>query len=385
MASILNILIIVGIAYFVLNSLVLTVKNAASVFLKSFTILVCVAHFGASVVFILLLDKFPYNDPIKYYTAAVEAPNWLSLFSVGGYFVSFLIYPLVKLKISFEVLFLIFTTISYAGFLEYFKLLDFKNYNKKDTFLWLFFLIPSMHFWTAFLGKESLLFLLMVTLLKKIKNRTFDWILIGSLLLIFFIRPHVFFILLLAFLLIFMFEQEVSKVLKRKVLLLSVVFSVIALPLVFKYFLKIDTFSISAFQDFFEGLAQHGENNGNSKINLVNTSIFSRIFYLIFLPLPFLYDIKNNFQWMAAIENIYFVIIFIGVLIYVLKAKFKFRRIKIDQKFALVSSLLLIVLFGSYLYNLGLGNRMRIMFFPYLFYFFITYVNSIKNDEKETN
>ncbi|REE83083.1 hypothetical protein BX611_0363 [Lutibacter oceani] len=385
MATILNILIILGIAYFVLNSLVLTVKNADSVILKTFTILVCIAHFGATIAFLLLLDKFPNNDPVKYYTAAVEAPDWLSLFKVGGYIISFLIYPLVKLKISFEVLFLVFATLSYKGFLAYFKLIDFKKLNKGSFFLMLFFIIPSTHFWTSFLGKEALLFTLMVLLLKKIKTKTFDWILIGSLMLIFLIRPHVFFVVLLALLVVVLLDAEISKAIKRRLLFGATLGVLVLFPLFLIYFLNIKIVEINSFQDVFAMLVNYSETNGNSKIDLLNTNIFTRIAYLLFMPLPFLYNIKNMFQWMAAIENIYIVIVFIGLIIYILKAKFKFKRIRIDQKFALIASILLIVLFGSYLYNLGLGNRMRIMFLPYLFYFFITYMNSIKNNEKETS
>ena len=46
MASILNILVILGIAYYVLNSLFLTVKNTDSFILKAVSIVVCIAHFG---------------------------------------------------------------------------------------------------------------------------------------------------------------------------------------------------------------------------------------------------------------------------------------------------------------------------------------------------
>jgi hypothetical protein len=454
MVVFLNSIISILLVYYVLNELLPLFKKATSKVEKAFLITLFIIHFGASIAFLLLLDNLPNNDAIKYYNAAVEAPNWLSLFSVGGYIVSFLIYPLVKIKVSIAVLFLVFATISFKGFLIYFELLNFKALSKKVLIIFLFFLIPSIHFWTGFLGKEALLFLLMALVLKHIKLMRFtfrpfklntssirvifdkklyrellsfnkiaildsstdrsrsanfkpkkaensleltkfnqneqrklkivDWKLLLYVGFIFLIRPHVFFILLLAFLLIFMFEKEVSRALKRKVLLLSIVCSVIALPIFFRYFLKIDTFSISAFQDFFEGLARHGENSGNSKIDLMNTSIFSRIFYLILMPLPFLYDIKNSFQWVTATENSYFLLIFIFSIYFFIKNNMNFKSLKIDQKFAITSSLLLMVLFGAYLYNLGLGNRMRIMFFPYLFYFLITTINAAKENEKET-
>jgi hypothetical protein len=86
------------------------------------------------------------------------------------------------------------------------------------------------------------------------------------------------------------------------------------------------------------------------------------------MPLPFLYPFKNMFIVVISIENMYYLLI-IGFIIWY-SIKFGWHQIKWNSvtKFALIASVLLIVLFGSYLYNLGLGNRMRIMFYPYLFY-----------------
>lgn len=379
--SIVSILIISYIVF----ELIATFKKAASKNEKLFILVVSTLHFGAALAFVLLLDKLPNNDALKYYNTAVESANWFDLFSVGGFFVSFLIYPLVKLKVTIEVLFLLFSAISFKGFLEYFKLLNLSILNSKYLFLICFFLIPSIHFWTGFLGKEALLFLLMVVLLKQLKYKVFDWSFIVSFLLIFLIRPHVFFMILIAFTVVLLLEKGVSKVLKKSILLISTVSFLIFIPIFFMYFLKINMFDLDAIQEAFLGLARHSELNGNSKIDILNTSIFTRIGYLLFMPLPFLYDIKNSFQWMAAFENVYYIAVLIFTIRYFIKERFKFSDFKMDQKFALISGFLLIILFGSYLYNLGLGNRMRVMFLPYLFYTLITVINSKIQNEKETH
>jgi hypothetical protein len=120
------------------------------------------------------------------------------------------------------------------------------------------------------------------------------------------------------------------------------------------------------------------ENLGNASISISDTTIFTRIFFLIFMPLPLLYNMNNEIQLIASMENILFLIIFIIALINYLKNGSKFKALVLDQKFTLIASITLIVFFGSYLYNLGMGNRMRIMFLPYLFYFFINTIN-LKN------
>ena len=371
-----SILIVVYIIFEFTSILKIATTKKATFFL----ILVSILHFAAALAFVLLLEKFPNNDAEKYYNAAVESSNWIDLFSVRGFFVSFLIYPFVKLKLSIEVLFLLFAAISYKGFLEYFKLMYFNRLINNKLFLGLFLLLPSLHFWTGFLGKEALLFLLMVVLLKQLKLKIFNWSFIATFLLIFLIRPHMFFMLVAAFTLALLLEKGFSKVLKRNILLVTTATFLVFIPIFFTYFLKINMFDLDAIQEMFLGLAQHSEVNGNSKIDLLNTSIFSRIAYLLFMPLPFLYDIKNLFQWMAAVENMYFIAVLLYAIYYFIKNKVSFIRLRIEQRFAFIASFLLIILFGSYLYNLGLGNRMRVMFLPYLFYVLITVINSEKNN-----
>ena len=94
------------------------------------------------------------------------------------------------------VLFLLFATLSFKGFLIYFEMINLDAVRKRSYPLLLFFMLPSIHIWTGMLGKEALLFLWMALLLKKISNRTYDWKMIVLFLMIFFLRPHVFFVLL---------------------------------------------------------------------------------------------------------------------------------------------------------------------------------------------
>ncbi|WP_111709655.1 hypothetical protein [Lutibacter citreus] len=381
----LNSILVFVLIYYVQKNVQELWCNAVSKNEKVFYIVFTLVHFAMSLAFVLLLDTLPNNDPEKYYNAAVAADNWWELFSVGGFVVSFLIYPLVKLKITIEVLFLLFATISFKGFLEYFKLISLEKIVKKKLLLGVFFLIPSIHFWTGFLGKEALLFLLMVFILKKVKHQFFDWVLVVCFALVFIIRPHVFFMLLLGLLVSILFDTNFSKKIKLKIVLIVSCITLVLIPVAFKYFLKIDTVNLAAIQEFFYGLAEHGEANGNSKIDILDTSIISRIFYLLFMPLPFLYSIKNSFQLVTSIENLYYVVICGLIIKKLIKNKFKISVLSFDHKFALLSSIFLIVLFGSYLYNLGLGNRMRIMFFPYIFYFLITYKKTRALNEKEIN
>ena len=383
MGFMINSMVVVLLILYVIWILKPIFEKASSIKIQLFLSSVTVIHFSAALFFAYFLEHLTtVNDPINFYNNAVETTNWFSLFNLGSSFISFLIYPFIKLGISIEVLFLVFSTISFKGILMYFELIGIDDLAKKNILLLLFYLVPSFHFWTGFLGKEALLLWLMVLLLKKIKMNTYDWWLfpIGGLL--FLIRPHVFFVLLVAIVILFFTDSRFNKRLKTNVVLIGFLSILVLLPVFLKFFLRIETLDSSSIQLYITNFLEITSNRGNTAISLTETTIFTRIFYLVLMPLPFLYDIKNTFQWVVAIENIYFLVALIAGGIYIFKNSKKKYSLSNDLKFAGISAVLLIILFGSYLYNLGLGNRMRIMFFPYLFYFLIQMTNKKQHIKK---
>jgi hypothetical protein len=294
---------------------------------------------------------------------------------------SFLIYPFVQLGVTIEVLFLVFATISFKGFLLYFKMLELKSITKHNWFVLLLFLMPSLHFWTGFLGKEALLFFLMAYILKNVKAKSFNFPFFLAFLIIFFIRPHVFFIVAFGFLIVLLLEKEISKKTKRYLILIPSIIIIALIPIFLKYFLKIDTIDIAGIKEYLSSFLNYTQTNtGNSPISLIDTNLFSRILILLFMPLPYIYAIKNSFQWGIALENVYFLLIFVYSMYCLAVNRIKMNIIRMDIKFALITSVLLVVLFGSYIYNLGLASRMRVMFLPYLLYVLIIAFNSVKNN-----
>lgn len=351
--------------------------------IKLFFTLVTILHFVASIVFFKSLHKFPQNDATNFYINAVEANSWGSLFNLGSTFISFLIYPLAKIGITMEVLFILFSAISYFGCIVYFKLLDINNLKNRSTWFLLFFLIPSLHFWTGYIGKEALLFVLMAGILKNISIKNYNWQLVSLFLLVFLIRPHAFFILLFSFLIVILFDPTISKIIKRNLSFLTLGFLMILVPISAMFFLKVDNLNIESLQKYYSEFMNYTINKGSTSINLADTTIFSRIWYLLLMPLPLMYESKNIFQTVVSFEGVYFLVI-IGYFIYIyFQKKISFQGLSNGLKFAFICGILLIILFGSYLYNLGLGNRMRVMFYPYLFYFFIMAVNLY--DEEKNN
>lgn len=380
MSILLNSILLILIIYYSINSLISLIKSTPSVTLKIYYLLVAIVHFSASMLFMYLNDTIG-KDAFRYFNGALEATSWFQLLDVGRTFMSFLIYPFVQLGITIEVLFLVFATISFKGVLLYFEMLSIKRITKHNWFVLLLFLMPSLHFWIGFLGKEALLFFLMAYILKEMKAKSFNFPFFLAFLIIFFIRPHVFFIVALGFLIVLLLEKEISKKTKRYLILIPSIIIIALTPIFLKYFLKIDTIDIAGIKEYLSSFLNYTQTNtGNSPISLIDTNLFSRILILLFMPLPYIYAIKNSFQWGIALENVYFLLIFVYSIYCLAVNRIKMNITRMDIKFALITSVLLVVLFGSYIYNLGLASRMRVMFLPYLLYVLIIAFNSVKNN-----
>ena len=386
MTLVINSIVITLVVGYILFELLAVLKKAPSKKIKIYLILVVVVHFFMAFVFYFIIDKQNVSiDAVRFYKVALEAENWSRLFGVGNTFMSFIIYPFVKLKLTLSTLFLFFSAISFKGVLIYFELVGIKELQNKNKWLLLLFLTPSLHFWTGFVGKEALLIVLMVLILKKIKFRNFDWQFLLLFVPVFFIRPHVFFVMLLSLGILFLISEHLNNIQKRILILVTLVLFLVLIPVFLHYFLGIENLNIASLKEYIESFLNYTENNGNTTISLTNTNIIERIFYLVIMPLPFLYAIQNKLQLIVSIENVYYLGVFSIAIVYYIRKGLRFNQLSIELKYVLITSCLLIVLFGSYLYNLGLGNRMRIMFFPYIFYFLIQTIPKRFNNETKTH
>ena len=369
MVTVFNILLVIVciayISYVLHTSLQKIPKQVLKIYVVAFTLL----HFGMMAVFLYLLNQLANNDAQRFYNTAFQASSWVDLFGLGNRFMAFIIYPFAKLGVTIQVLFLVFSTISFKGFINLFELMNFETLHTKHKLVLILFLTPTIHFWTVSLGKEALLLWLMVALLKIIQLKKYNWQLGLLFTAIFLIRPHVFFVLLLSLFIVVMLDKNTSKKIKQTILRLALLSFIVLSPIFLLFFLKIETLSLAALQNYYTQFMEYTQNRGNAPISIANTTIFTRIFYLLVMPLPFLYELKSYLQWVVAIENIVYVFAFIYVIYYFIRYGCSYNKLSNEFKFALVSSILLIVLFASYLYNVGLGNRMRLMFFPYIFYF----------------
>lgn len=335
---------------------------------KLFLILLFIVHFAAMGFAYKNTVDLPVNDSFSFYKIAGEANSWFSLFGLGSSFMCFLIYPLVQAGITLFVLFLLFATISYQCFLWYFIQMS-GHYSKSMVvkgvpIIQLLFLIPSLHYWSGFLGKDALVFFFLTYLLFEFKNKSKVTILHVIVLIAFILlRPHVFLATSLAWFIYYLTQKDVSKSIKIKLSILALAITAISVPIMM-FFVQMKTLTFDSVSGKFNELNIYAMQSG-SGINLTETSYLERIWLILFRPL--FYDAKTNNQFIISFENsiVLLFVLFLIVNLFTKKINVNFGN---EVKLALLTGSCILLMIAIYIYNLGLASRMRLMFLPLLFY-----------------
>ena len=355
----------------------------ASFLIFSYVFIISKAHYlkcnkeQKIVLFFLFLVHFTamglaYRDDIidatVFYKTAKTAQSWFSAFGLGSQFMAFLIYPLVTIGMSKFVLYFLFSAISFKAFLWYFQQMgDVFSITPKVIGIpipQLFFLLPSLHYWSGFVGKDALVFFFLTYLFFEVKKKiSFNVVHFVVLIVLLLLRPHVFAMTFFAFFLYFGFHKKISPVVKIKLLLVSFLILCVFIPIIMRFF-KIDSLSYIVIVELWDNLNLYSNNISNG-IALNESSFLDRIGLLMFSPL--FYDATTFYQYVISIENslVLLLLIIVGVYLYV---KRKNIVVSEDIKLALLIGFSIMFMIASYIYNLGLASRMRLMFLPLFFY-----------------
>ena len=147
------------------------------------------------------------SDSVAYYERAqMEYENWTAAYGTGTPFIDFLAWPFINyLGFSYEMMMVLFAWLGYWGFVFFYIVfrenLRFKHSLQGIDLVSLIIFLPNMHYWTASLGKGSVIFLGLAMAmygLSRLKSRKIA-LLIG-LLIVYHVRPHVFFLMCLGIL-----------------------------------------------------------------------------------------------------------------------------------------------------------------------------------------
>jgi len=142
------------------------------------------------------------SDSVAYFNrASSNYEGWMDAYGTGTPFIDFVAWPFVNyLGFSYEMMMMLFSWMGYWGFVFFYitfkENLRFKHSLQGMDLLTIVIFLPNMHYWTASLGKGSIIFMglaMAIYGLSRLNSRKIS-LLIG-LLIIYHVRPHVFFIM----------------------------------------------------------------------------------------------------------------------------------------------------------------------------------------------
>lgn len=328
--------------------------------------------FGYHLLFILIAYKLRIDRGISdahlYWGKSLDVNqhSWLDFANYGTNFMLFINYPFIKLALSFWFGFLMYGTIGFFGILKFMdwaflvfgKAMEYKGFN----LLYLVFLLPNLHFWTASLGKEALLFWGLASIFYAMasqKYKTLSFV-IGSLIVL-IIRPHVALMLLAAITLIIFFDSKYS--LKKRIVFSALALAALSILLYMVFQLSNihywDWNRISYFNDY----SILSFRNSKTYVPMLEYNYFYKLFSFNFRPLFF--EVNTIWAFFASIENCLVFILHGVALFFVIKfyTRIKFTQwMKIVFLFTFIASILYVQRYA----NLGIFMRTKMMFQPFM-------------------
>lgn len=332
---------------------------------------------------------FNASDSKSYYfDASIPTEDWFSLFKSGTKFIVFVASPFVQFGFSYITLMLIFSWFGYIGFV--FAYLFFKEnitinvtVFKRYDLLTLLLFLPNMHFWTASLGKGSLIFMglmLFIYALRFPQKRLFALILGGF--LVYMIRPHVMLFVLVGVMVgILTGKSKIGGGVKFLVLLVSIGFLYLAQNSI----LGVANLegSENVIEDFDQFAAQQSGRlvTSGSGVDMSNYPLPFKFFTFWFRPL--FIDSPSVLGLFSSIENLIYLLLFLKI--------FNKRFLKFIFKAPyLVKTSLIIFLLSSFaltfvMSNLGIIMRQKSMVMYFGFFVIYYFLASEKYEMMQKN
>ena len=304
---------------------------------------------------------------------------WFVFLKPGTAIVQFFTFPLANyLHLPFWMGFFLFSCIGFLGFYKLYRIALEQSGTSKNPLLFYFIalllLLPNLHFWTAIIGKEALVFSISVFLANKIlHSKIFTWSFLFLFFVLALVRPHVAFVFLLALVITIFLTSSFSK--KRKLIVGSVFLT--TLPLLYFFLTKIANLRGNPLLRLQTIYARHIEvfKTTNSYVPLDQYNIFGKFFTFYFRPFP--WEKNDFFYQILGIENLLLLAIVVFLLIKIVQ---QIQNYTLD--FFDVFTLGFLFFFGlMYVFayaNFGIIVRTKTMVMPFLYLFLI------KNSSKFT-
>ncbi|HEY0325210.1 MAG TPA: hypothetical protein VGC46_04445 [Allosphingosinicella sp.] len=236
--------------------------------------------------------------------------------------------------------------------------------------LYLTLFLPGFHFWTAYIGKDGLLFLASAMTVWAAINLRERWVAFGiAVVIMILVRPHIALLAVAAGAVAIAFDRRTPPLVKIALSLISFA-GLIAVAGTIRNAFQIDVTSAESVTDFLSTYSQTTQGVTGTTTVAYN-SYLVRVFSLLFRPLFF--DAGGMLGLIASFENLFLV-----YLVYRIVSHFRWVValykglfvIRFSVLFALALTLLLAMMY----YNVGLGLRQKLMMMPAYFAVFAAVV-----------
>jgi len=324
-------------------------------------------------------DSHNYYREISDYTG-----SWFELFGTDTTFINFISYPFYKIGFSYDMLMLTFAWFGYLGFLYAYlfirekiplKITVFKNID----LLTLILFFPNMHFWTASLGKGSVIFFgLMMFTYAIIAPKSRMRLLIFASAVIFYIRPHVFMFVAIGAILGYMSGKEKIPLWQKMMVFVVMFGALIVLQDQILGVMNLQN-SDNLIEDFEAAAEQNSEDlsSAGSGVNMSSYPLPLKLFTFWFRPL--FIDAPGVLGIITSFENLIYLFLFIKIL------KKDFIRF-IRKSPAIIKMSLVIFFTASFamtfvMSNLGIIMRQKTMVMYFIFFVIYYYLAQKKYDK----
>lgn len=229
------------------------------------------------------------------------------------------------------------------------------------------FYLPNLHFWSAGLGKDTLLFLSVALFAYAVQSPLKRIPLLAvSLVLSYLIRPHITLFLFVAFGIAYLISGKIPVFRRVFFSVLLVGASIVILPQVLE-FIKVDTFTSEALISRAEAQAGYLSSGSGSSIDISSYPFPLQVLTFLFRPLFF--DADSFGAILSSFDNL--MLILLSVLAFRYKLWNTFKAAPLAIKGFLIFGIIGTIAFAPTLGNLGIIIRQKNMFTPGILIYFL--------------
>lgn len=274
---------------------------------------------------------------------------------------------------------LIFNLFGSAGLMLFY--LSLKKYFTSINKFWIFILfIPSMSFWSAGLGKDSISFFLVCLFLYALAASRRQTILVSiSFFAMLLIRPHISLMMLVSYIIYFIIQARIRLIFK--ILTIPAIGAAIFFSIGFvQQYAGLEDASLDGVSDYVDQRQGYNQGGGSS-LDIASMSYPMQMFTYIFRPLPF--EAHSMVALVTSIENTILLLLFIYIL---LKSRFNYKPFfKNKNLWLFMYVFLTCTILALTTANLGIATRQKWMFMPILIYLLVySFYQYRTNNERAT-